>query len=257
MILEYRAYIFGGGVFLLFLHDLYVCYKKDSLTYVAFLQDTLWLIFSLTVIDNIDMLLDSYGSFVKSIFTSFNIPQYSIKEFPVLVQVLVYLLIYDFFSYWTHRIGHTLGFFWQLHIVHHSSHYLNTLSSFRVSWGFLLIMGSVGSFYYGLLIVDEDLIAVVLLFVLMLCHIYHSRISFNDKFVSIIFITPRLHRWHHAVEMKYRYGQNFSAVFTLWDRVFGTFYNVGEPSKLGLDKSYRNYPKSFVGRVLYPFVKMN
>lgn len=235
---------------------MYVCYKKDKLTIKAFSQDYLWMIFSFVVIDKIDLLLDTYGNFVRSNFQQFGIKPLSIEHWPSFFQILFYLIVYEFFGYWTHRIAHSVTPLWKLHIVHHSTKYLNVLSAFRVSWALIILTGCLGSIYYGFLSTNEDLIAVVLLFVLMVCHINHSKISFNDKYLSIFFITPRLHRWHHSVEMKFKYGQNFSAVLTFWDRVFGTYYNLGEAEELGINHLDDNYPNSFLGRILYPFFKI-
>merc|ERR1719215_240157 len=40
--------------------------------------------------------------------------------------------------------------------------------------------------------------------------------------VELVFVTPSLHRVHHARNHD-RLGKNFGAVFSVWDRIFGTF----------------------------------
>lgn len=43
-------------------------------------------------------------------------------------------IIYDFASYWAHRISHEQRFWWATHVVHHSGETYNLTTSFRLSW---------------------------------------------------------------------------------------------------------------------------
>ena len=46
-----------------------------------------------------------------------------------------------------------------------------------------------------------------------------------------LLVSPRYHRWHHAVDLppgrNFRFGCNFAILFPTWDRLFGTQY-LGE-----------------------------
>jgi len=46
----------------------------------------------------------------------------------------VVLLLDDFFYYWFHRISHESRFFWNMHVVHHSSNHYNLSVAVRQSW---------------------------------------------------------------------------------------------------------------------------
>lgn len=46
----------------------------------------------------------------------------------------VVLLLDDFFYYWFHRISHESRFFWNMHVVHHSSDHYNLSVAVRQSW---------------------------------------------------------------------------------------------------------------------------
>jgi len=54
---------------------------------------------------------------------------------------------------------------------------------------------------------------------------HHSNIDFPDgveKWLSWIIVTPRYHASHHAVDRHYG-DANFSTIFSIWDRLFGTY----------------------------------
>ena len=56
----------------------------------------------------------------------------------------------------------------------------------------------------------------------------NARLSFGWLGERLL-VSPRYHRWHHAVELpegqQYRYGCNFAILFPIWDRLFGTQYH--------------------------------
>ncbi len=43
-------------------------------------------------------------------------------------------IIFDFCSYWAHRISHHLRLLWATHVAHHSGEHYNLSISFRLSW---------------------------------------------------------------------------------------------------------------------------
>lgn len=43
-------------------------------------------------------------------------------------------IIFDFCSYWSHRISHQQRFWWATHVVHHTAENYNLTISFRLSW---------------------------------------------------------------------------------------------------------------------------
>ena len=53
--------------------------------------------------------------------------------------------------------------------------------------------------------------------------------------MSLIFITPNMHKFHHHFERPWT-DTNFGNIFSFWDRIFGTFV-YGNPNKViyGLD----------------------
>jgi sterol desaturase/sphingolipid hydroxylase (fatty acid hydroxylase superfamily) len=50
----------------------------------------------------------------------------------------------------------------------------------------------------------------------------HADLPWTYGPLGKVFVSPAMHRWHHAKDYKYA-GTNFATVFSIFDRVFGTF----------------------------------
>jgi len=57
-----------------------------------------------------------------------------------------------------------------------------------------------------------------------------------ERFLSLIFVTPRLHHMHHLRD-KSSQNSNYSTIFIFWDRLFGTYTAPGviRENDIGLD----------------------
>ena len=128
----------------------------------------------------------------------------------------------DFAGYWVHRNAHTFNFFWNSHIVHHSSEEFNLACALRQSisvffriFAFLLIPAAI----FG---VSPKVIAIVAPLHLFAQFWYHTRHIKNMGWLEYIIVTPAHHRVHHAINPEYL-DKNYGQVLIIWDRLFGTF----------------------------------
>jgi sterol desaturase/sphingolipid hydroxylase (fatty acid hydroxylase superfamily) len=135
---------------------------------------------------------------------------------------LVAFIVLDFAGYWVHRIDHKINFFWNSHIVHHSSEEFNlacalrqSISSFVKLFSFLLIPAA-------LLGVPAVVIATVAPIHLFAQFWYHTRHIGRMGFLEKILVTPSHHRVHHAINKEYL-DKNLGQIFIIWDKLFGTF----------------------------------
>lgn len=78
-----------------------------------------------------------------------------------------------------------------------------------------------------------------------------------DRYLHYLIVTPDLHKVHHSAYQP-ETDSNFSAVFPIWDIVFGTFRtNTREPiatMRLGLDVTRDPRANSFWWLLASPFV---
>jgi sterol desaturase/sphingolipid hydroxylase (fatty acid hydroxylase superfamily) len=56
-----------------------------------------------------------------------------------------------------------------------------------------------------------------------------------ERVVGWVFVTPRIHRFHHHHEVPWT-DSNYGNMLSIWDRIFGT-YTDGDPDEIvcGLD----------------------
>jgi sterol desaturase/sphingolipid hydroxylase (fatty acid hydroxylase superfamily) len=128
----------------------------------------------------------------------------------------------DFAGYWVHRLAHTYNFFWNNHIVHHSSEEYNLACALRQSISVIFRIYTLLLIPAALLGVPEKVIAIVAPLHLFAQFWYHTRHIGRMGFLEYIIVTPSHHRVHHAINPIYL-DKNFSQVLIIWDRLFGTF----------------------------------
>lgn len=148
------------------------------------------------------------------------------EKVPGLAVVFLAVFLGDFVGYWRHRFEHT-KLLWPAHFIHHSDenmtwltlerfHPLNRLSTFLIDNSILLLVG-----FPPYALIANNLIR----------HYYgffiHADLPWTYGFWGRFFVSPAMHRWHHALDSAYHHT-NFATVFSLFDRVFGTYKVPGE-----------------------------
>lgn len=176
-------------------------------------------------------------------------------HWPILLQTLLAIVVFELPWYWVHRLGHSWNVLWRVHSVHHSSqriywwnfarnHPFDNLLSAFVAFVPLTIMG-----------VGQEPLAVMAAFSAAHGLLQHSNIDLRTGPLDLLFSTAQVHRWHHSPERQER-DTNFSPRLMLWDHVFGTYRyrpNKTPREDVGLGTGHADYPVSFVKQMLIPF----
>ncbi len=137
----------------------------------------------------------------------------------------VYIIAFvakDFAGYWIHRLEHTINFMWNRHIIHHSSEEYNLSCALRQSISEVFSFVSLFLLPAALLGVPTEVIAVIAPIQLFAQFWYHTRLIHKMGVLEYIIVTPSHHRVHHAINPEYL-DKNFSQIFIIWDKIFGTF----------------------------------
>lgn len=137
----------------------------------------------------------------------------------------VYLLAFvgkDFAGYWIHRLEHRINFAWNRHIVHHSSEEFNLPCALRQSISEIFSFTAFFLVPLAILGVPGTVYAVIAPIHLFAQFWYHTRHIKRMGFLEHIIVTPAHHRVHHAINPQYL-DKNFSQIFIVWDKLFGTF----------------------------------
>ena len=114
-----------------------------------------------------------------------------------------------------------MRFFWNFHVVHHSSSQYNLSVAVRQSW-FSGIAHWI--FYVPVALLGFPLWSFVLMHGLNLIYQFwiHTKFIKNLGFLEYFLNTPSHHRVHHGVNNAYL-DKNYAGIFIIWDRLFGTF----------------------------------
>ncbi len=135
---------------------------------------------------------------------------------------LVAFIAIDFAGYWNHRLSHKVNFFWNQHLIHHSSEEFNLACALRQS-----ISNLIGYFPFlllpaALLGVPNKVIAILAPIHLFAQFWYHTQHIGKLGWLEYVIITPSQHRVHHAINAEY-IDKNLGQILSIWDRLFGTF----------------------------------
>jgi sterol desaturase/sphingolipid hydroxylase (fatty acid hydroxylase superfamily) len=176
------------------------------------------------------------------------------SQWPLFGQLLLAMLVSQFFEYWVHRLMHEQPLLWRLHATHHSPgrlywlnsgrfHPIDTTLSFTAMLSSLLVLGA-----------GEEVLLLSSVWVAVHGMFQHSNIRLRLGPLNYIFSMAELHRWHHSLilqEANANYGNNI----IFWDLVFGTLYYPKEreaSEQVGLN-GIVNFPKNYLGQLATPF----
>ena len=135
---------------------------------------------------------------------------------------VVAFIVKDFAGYWMHRLEHEINFLWNRHIIHHSSEEFNLSCALRQTVSTVFSFIVIFMLPAALLGVPTKVIAIVAPIQLFLQFWYHTRLIGKMGWLEHVLVTPSHHRVHHAMNPEYL-DKNYSQIFIVWDKLFGTF----------------------------------
>jgi alkylglycerol monooxygenase len=143
-------------------------------------------------------------------------------------------LLDDFCYYWFHRFSHEVRFFWNFHVVHHSSNRFNLSVAVRQSW-FSGVAHWI--FYAPIALLGFAPWMMITMHALNLIYQFwiHTNLVKRLGFLEHILNTPSHHRVHHGVNEEYL-DKNYAGVLIIWDKLFGTFTPERETPRYGIIK---------------------
>ncbi len=177
-------------------------------------------------------------------------------------KIIISALMLDLFGGWlSHFVEHKVPLFWRMHLIHHADNNVDVTSGLRhhplesVWRGLFFLVAIVisGAPIYGVMIYQTLLT--------VFTGVTHANISlpkWMDKITSYILVSPNMHKVHHHWKQPFT-DSNYGAVFSIWDRLFGT-YRTLDPKEIryGLDRYYPNEKdEDLVALLKKPFQKLD
>ena len=166
---------------------------------------------------------DSLGLVVILVSYPFLLEHLALTEIKAtwLVWVVAFIAL-DFAGYWNHRLSHHVNFFWNQHVIHHSSEEFNLACALRQPISNLLGYFALLLIPAAFLGVPHQVIAVLAPIHLFAQFWYHTQHIGKMGWLEYVIVTPSQHRVHHAINAEY-IDKNLGQIFCVWDRMFGTF----------------------------------
>lgn len=159
----------------------------------------------------------------------------------VLLTVIPGVLALDFSSWLVHLVMHKNKFLWRFHLIHHCDTNVDVTTGLRHHPGDSLLRGI---FFMLLILVSGAPMYAVMIYqtlVVLATAFTHANISLPkklDKVLSYVLISPNMHKVHHHWKQPFT-DSNYGAVFSVWDRLLGTYsFLESDKLKYGLDRYY-------------------
>lgn len=140
----------------------------------------------------------------------------------------------DLWTYWWHRINHTVPLFWRFHRAHHTDTEMDASTAFRFHPGEIVFSSLLRIPLFLLLGLPPAVLPwyeAVLAFSTLF---HHANLGIGlaaDAVVRNIVVSPIMHKLHHSVE-SHEFSSNYSSIFSWWDRLFGSWTETAEPEKI-------------------------
>jgi alkylglycerol monooxygenase len=156
-----------------------------------------------------------------------------------LVPWILAFFVGDLCYYWYHRAGHSVAAFWAIHGVHHQTERFNVGVATRHPW----FSDTYSFLFYApvpMLGVPPLHFFVAISVISFYALTVHSQVFHRPGFWLLV--TPATHIVHHSKNRRYA-NKNYGAMFTIWDRMFGTHVEVdpADPPILGTSFGYETH----------------
>lgn len=179
-----------------------------------------------------------------------------------LLTIVCTCLVLDFFAGWLcHFIEHQVPLFWRFHLIHHADNSVDVTTGLRHHPLESVWRGVF--FFIGIFVAGAPMFAVllyqtILVFITGFTHANISLPSWLDRGLSWVLVSPNMHKVHHHWKQPYT-DSNYGAVFSIWDRVLGTFMRMEKKEiRYGLDRYFPNEKdEDFTALMKRPFQKMD
>jgi sterol desaturase/sphingolipid hydroxylase (fatty acid hydroxylase superfamily) len=174
-------------------------------------------------------------------------------SWPILIQVVMGLVLAEFFIYWQHRAVHSVPALWPLHMLHHSTERMTFFKTTRIH---ALDIGSSTFLWTAPLILLGAPVTVLLwvtAFGNFTAQTQHANVRLHTpKWLNALVGTPSVHWLHHSIDKREGHS-NYGMNVMLWDHLFGTYIPPDPNPREALGIEPNHVPASFLGQLALPW----
>jgi len=156
---------------------------------------------------------------------------------PIWLQLAIGIPVLDALSYSLHRAFHTSATLWRLHALHHSDPELDVSTTVRHHPGESVVMAFAVALPAAAVGLSPFVIGLYASLNLSVQFFAHANIALPARLANAfgcLLVTPDLHRIHHSRHPA-DISSNYGLVFSVWDRLFGTYRSDPEQGDAGIE----------------------
>ncbi len=136
------------------------------------------------------------------------------------------LLLLDLIgAYVAHYVQHRTKWMWRFHLIHHTDTWIDTTSANRHHPGESIIRFIFTALAVVIIGAPMWLVFLYQSLSVVFSQFNHANISLPpkiDRALSWFIVSPDMHKVHHHYMLPYT-DTNYGNIFSVWDRIFGTF----------------------------------
>jgi sterol desaturase/sphingolipid hydroxylase (fatty acid hydroxylase superfamily) len=167
------------------------------------------------------------------------------------------VVLLDGWAYLWHILNHKTPVLWRFHVVHHHDTEVDATTALRFHAGDVLMSAAATLIAVPIFGLEVGHILAYEALSMPLSIFHHANIRIPeraDRVLCLLIVTPRMHLVHHS-QWQPETDSNYSAMFSFWDRAFGTHRIRREPASIrfGLDGYNAHDHSTLRGCLLTPF----
>lgn len=187
-------------------------------------------------------------------------PRLWVSAWPFWLRIAASLLIAELGFYWGHRWMHSNPWLWRFHAIHHGPAGMDWLVNTHAHPVDLIITrlcGYIPLYLLGLAQIAPGRIDWIPLLVALVGSLWgyfiHANLRWRYGWLEHVIATPAFHHWHHDNVAPGIAHKNYSPLFPLVDRIFGTLQPTGSgwPRAYGIREPGED---GMAGQLIQPFL---
>lgn len=174
------------------------------------------------------------------------------------VQFLLTLVLLDLLFYFAHILFHKVPFLWRFHRMHHSDTAMDTTTASRFHIGEHLLSILARSVMFAVMGMRPSHVVIAEIIFLANVVFHHSNMRIPEWFdgaYRLVFTSPNMHKVHHSNKVE-ETDTNYTAIFSIWDRIFGTYKIVENPGDITYGVSGMDDKQSILAMLKTPMESM-
>lgn len=149
----------------------------------------------------------------------------------VVLAIAAFCLL-DFWHYAFHVLAHKVPLLWRFHVLHHNADKFEATVAMRFHFCEVAVQCLLSLPVYAILGVSIEHVLLYNLVLLPVAMFHHADVGLPvwvDRVMRVFIVTPHMHVIHHS-QWEPETDSNFSAVLSIWDRLFRSYRWRDDPA---------------------------